>query len=71
MVLRRLNRAEYANTIRDLLGVDFDPEAFPEDPPAGGFDNNGSALTRSPLHLELYYDASRIGARLGEEQEVW
>lgn len=59
IVLRRLNRAEYANTIRDLVGVPFNPEAFPEDPPASGFDNIGSALTLSPLHLELYYDAAR------------
>lgn len=59
VVLRRLNRHEYANTIRDLLGVDFDIEAFPEDPPSGGFDNIGAALTMSPLHLELYYDAAR------------
>ncbi len=59
VILRRLNRNEYANTIRDLLGVTFDPEAFPEDPPSGGFDNIGSALTLSPLHLELYYDAAR------------
>lgn len=59
IVLRRLNRAEYANSIRDLVGVPFNPEAFPEDPPASGFDNIGSALTLSPLHLELYYDAAR------------
>lgn len=59
VVLRRLNRAEYANTIRDLLGVDFNPEAFPEDPSAAGFDNIGSALSLSPLHLELYYDTAR------------
>ena len=59
VILRRLNRNEYANTIRDLLSVTFDPETFPEDPPSGGFDNIGSALTLSPLHLELYYDAAR------------
>ena len=59
IILRRLNRNEYANTIRDLLGVDFNPEDFPEDPPSGGFDNIGSALTLSPLHLELYYNAAR------------
>ena len=36
VVLRRLNRAEYNNTIRDLVGVDFHPaDQFPEDPPAG------------------------------------
>ena len=59
VVLRRLNRAEYVSTIRDLLDIDFDPEFFPEDPPSAGFDNIGSALTLSPLHLELYYDAAR------------
>jgi hypothetical protein len=59
VVLRRLNRNEYRNTIRDLIGVDFDTSGFPQDPPAGGFDNNGSALTMSPLHLELYYNAAR------------
>lgn len=59
VVLRRLNRSEYRNTIRDLVGIDFDTSGFPQDPPAGGFDNNGSALTMSPLHLELYFNAAR------------
>ncbi len=60
VVLRRMNRAEYDNTIRDLIGVDFDPaDSFPADPPAGGFDNIGSALSMSPMQLELYYDAAR------------
>ncbi len=59
VVLRRLNRSEYRNTIRDLIGVDIDTSGFPQDPPAGGFDNNGGALTMSPLHLELYYNAAR------------
>jgi len=59
IVLRRMNRAEYRNTIRDLTGVDFDPSRFPQDPPTGGFDNNGGALTLSPLHLELYYQSAR------------
>lgn len=60
VVLRRMNRTEYNHTIRDLVGVDFNPaERFPEDPPAGGFDNIGKALTMSPMQLELYYDAAR------------
>ena len=60
VVLRRMNRAEYNNTIRDLVGVDFNPaDRFPEDPPAGGFDNIGQALTMSPMQMELYYDAAR------------
>lgn len=59
IVLRRINRAEYNNTIRDLIGIDFQPaDEFPEDPPAGGFDNNGGALTTSPLHLEMYVKAA-------------
>ena len=59
VVLRRMNRSEYNNTIRDLLGVDFQPASrFPDDPLAGGYDNIGTALTISPLHMELYYDAA-------------
>ncbi len=59
VVLRRLNREEYKNTIRDLVGVNFDVSGFPLDPPAGGFDNNAKALTLSPLHMELYVDAAQ------------
>ncbi len=59
VVLRRLNRHEYRNTIRDLIGVDFDVSGFPQDPPAGGFDNNGSALTMSPFQMELYLNSAR------------
>ena len=51
--MRRLNRNEYRNMIRDLVGVDFDVAAFPQDPGAGGFDNNGRALTMSPFQMEL------------------
>lgn len=57
-VLRRMNRDEYRNTIRDLVGVDFDTSYFPPDPPAGGFDNNGSALVMSPLLMEMYLEAA-------------
>ena len=59
VVLRRLNRDEYRNTIRDLVGVEVDVSGFPQDPPAGGFDNNGAALTLSPLHVETYLAAAR------------
>ena len=59
VVLRRLNRQEYRNTIRDLIGIDFDTSGFPQDPPAGGFDNNGGALTLSPLHVEMYLQAAQ------------
>ena len=59
VVLRRMNRAEYDNTIRDLVGVDANFSlVFPEDPPAGGFDNNGQALTMSPMQVELYFNTA-------------
>lgn len=58
IVLRRMNRDEYRNTIRDLAGVDVDVSGFPQDPSAGGFDNNGQTLSVSPLLLELYYRAT-------------
>lgn len=57
-ILRRLNRSEYENTIRDLVGVAVDVSGFPQDPPAGGFDNNGGALNFSPLQMELTLDAA-------------
>ena len=64
VVLRRLNRDEYSNTVRELLGIDIDISALPVDAPAGGFDNNGRALTVSPMHLETYMEmASRIVER--------
>ena len=48
--MRRLNRIEYRNTIRDLVGVYFDPtEDFPSDDIGHGFDNIGDVLTLSPL----------------------
>ena len=59
IVLRRMNRDEYRNTIRDLVGVDYSTKHFPQDPPTGGFDNNGAALTISPMHIELYLNAAR------------
>jgi len=58
-VVRRLNRVEYHNTIRDLMGIDFNSEAeFPADDSGYGFDNIGEALSISPLHLEKYLQAA-------------
>lgn len=60
VTLRRLNRTEYRNTIRDLMGVDFDTtEAFPPDDSGHGFDHLGEVLTVSPLLLEKYLDAAQ------------
>jgi hypothetical protein len=62
---RRLNRTEYSNTIRELLGVDFRAEKdFPTDDSGHGFDNIGDVLTISPVLMEKYIDAAeRISAR--------
>jgi len=59
VTLRRLNRAEYNNTIRDLVGVDFQPAAdFPNDDVGYGFDNIGDVLSLSPILLEKYLAAA-------------
>ncbi len=55
--LRRLNRVEYANTLRDLLGAEVDIELLPEDGVAGGFDNVDLALDVSTALLERYLEA--------------
>jgi hypothetical protein len=56
---RRLNRYEYNNTIRDLLGVDFKPaKDFPADDSGYGFDNIGDVLSLSPTLMEKYLAAA-------------
>ncbi len=60
VTVRRLNRIEYRNTIRDLLGVDYDTNAnFPSDDTGYGFDNIADVLTVSPLLLEKYISAAK------------
>ena len=61
VAFRKLTRDEYANTIRDLLGVNFDvkaPSGLPEDPDWKGFERIGSVLTLSPAHIEKYLAAA-------------
>jgi hypothetical protein len=61
---RRLNRSEYNNTVRDLLGVDISPaDAFPQDDSGYGFDNIGDVLSLSPVLLEKYMIAAEKVAR--------
>ena len=56
---RRLNRAEYNNTIRDLFGISFRPaDDFPLDDSGHGFDNIGDVLSLSPVLLEKYLQAA-------------
>jgi mono/diheme cytochrome c family protein len=60
VTVRRLNRDEYTNTVRDLLGVNLDVAAdFPPDPYAYGFDNIGDALSLSPALTEMYLKAAQ------------
>lgn len=60
VTMRRLNRAEYNNTIRDLVGVDFKPaDDFPADDVGYGFDNIGDVLTLPPMLLEKYLNAAQ------------
>ncbi|HYP14325.1 MAG TPA: DUF1587 domain-containing protein, partial [Bryobacteraceae bacterium] len=61
IAVRRLNRREYRNTVRDLLGVDFNvSEIFPTDGSGGaGFDTNGETLFVSPLLMERYMEAAQ------------
>jgi hypothetical protein len=61
VALRRLNRREYHNTVRDLLGVDFNvSELFPTDGTGGaGFDTNGETLYVPPMMMERYLEAAQ------------
>ncbi len=68
---RRLNRNEYSNTIRDLLGVDFRAEKyFPTDDSGDGFDNIGEILTVSPVLMEKYLSAAERIARWAISTEL-
>ncbi len=61
VTLRRLNRAEYNNTLRDLLGIDVKlADAFPADLAGYGFDNNGDVLSIAPVLMEKYLAAARL-----------
>jgi hypothetical protein len=62
--LHRLNRTEYANAVRDLVGIDVDPEVIlPPDEQAFGFDTNADALAIEPSLLDRYISAAAKIAR--------
>lgn len=64
VTIRRLNRAEYNNTIRDLMGVSFRPaDDFPSDDVGHGFDNIGDVLSLPPLLMEKYLNAAEAIAQ--------
>jgi hypothetical protein len=58
VTIRRLNREEYRNTIHDLMGVNYDPEDFPNDEVGYGFDNIGDVLSLPPMLMEKYLAAA-------------
>jgi len=71
VTIRRLNRAEYNNTIRDLLGVDFRPaDDFPADDVGYGFDNIGDVLSMPPVMMEKYLAAAEsiVDAAFDDDQ---
>lgn len=61
VTLRRLNRRQYKNTLRDLFGIEFPAEdLFPADEAGGeGFDNNGETLYVPPMLMERYLEAAQ------------
>ncbi|XAL98312.1 DUF1592 domain-containing protein [Phycisphaeraceae bacterium D3-23] len=66
--IHRLNKNEYRNTLRDLLGIDPDDvdiaEHLPPDDTGYGFDNNADVLSMSPLQVEQYLDAAEHAIEL-------
>ena len=61
VVLRRLNRTEYQNTVKDLFQITIDAKSyFPADDTGYGFDTIGEVLTLSPLLMEKYLDMAEI-----------
>ena len=68
VVLRRLNRTEYENTIKDLFQVKIDAKKyFPADDTGYGFDTIGDVLTLSPLLMEKYMSMAEIVM----EKSIW
>jgi len=59
VTIRRLNRTEYKNTIRDLMGVNYEPaDQFPGDDVGYGFDNIADVLSLPPILMEKYLQAA-------------
>jgi Protein of unknown function (DUF1588)/Protein of unknown function (DUF1587)/Protein of unknown function (DUF1585)/Protein of unknown function (DUF1592)/Protein of unknown function (DUF1595)/Planctomycete cytochrome C len=71
VTLRRLNRTEYRNTLRDLLGIDFDAEsALPPDDVGYGFDNIGDVMSISPMRMEKLIEAAMAAVNQGVPQDT-
>lgn len=72
VTIRRLNKAEYNNTIRDLVGLELGlADDFPSDDVANGFDNMGDVLTIPPILFEKYLEAAAtIAAKAFEDDQA-
>ena len=64
LAVHRLNRLEYVNAIRDLLGLEIDPAMLPVDNPGLGFDNNADVLSVTPALMSRYLSAATKVSRL-------
>lgn len=74
VVMRRLNRAEYANTVRDLLGVEVDlADLLPLDTSTNGFDNNAELSHTSSFLMRNYLDAADrvLDEAIANEPQPW
>ena len=70
--IRRLNRREFRNTVRDLMGVDFNAEVvFPPDDTGFGFDNISEAMSLSPMMIEKYFQAAKSIADEAIPKMTW
>ncbi len=66
VTVRHLNRNEYRNTLRDLLGVDFKADSMlPPDDVGYGFDNIGDVLSISPMRMEKFVEAAMTAVAQG------
>ncbi len=72
VTIRRLNKAEYNNTIRDLTGLDLHlADDFPSDDVGAGFDNIGDVLSIPPILLEKYLGAAeQVASAIFEDEAV-
>jgi hypothetical protein len=61
--VHRLNRIEYVNSVRDLLGVDMAEDLLPADDSSYGFDNIAGVLKMSPALMERYLSAAKVVSR--------
>ena len=64
LAVHRLNRLEYVNAIRDMLGLEIDPAMLPVDNPGLGFDNNADVLSVTPALMSRYLSAATKVSRL-------